>query len=165
MGFAGTSTYHQPFLTELGANSFHIGISDFTYAIAEVPFMFLFASLEKKLGFKPVFIICLASSCLLSVCVALSHSVTTAILALLFQGPCFGLVVPCVQHYAANHVEARYISTAQLFSTAIVLSGSIVAGNLLSGVMSAKMPLRAMFFCMAAISFTGLLLYVLTDRK
>jgi len=165
MGFAGTSTYHQPFLTELGANSFHIGLSDFTYAMAEVPFMFLFAWLVKKLGFKPVFLICLVSNGLMSLCVAMSHSVATAILALVFQGPSFGLVVPCVQYYAANHVDPRYTSTAQLFSTAIILSASIVAGNFLSGLLSAAMPLRTMFFCMAGISFIGLFLFVISDRK
>ena len=165
MGFAGMSTYHQPFLTELGANSLHIGLSDFTYAIAEVPFMFLFAAFEKKLGFRKVFLICLAANGLQSLLVALSHSVATAILAMLLQGPAYGLVVPCLQYYAANHIEPRYTSTAQLFSTSVGLSASIVAGNFLGGALSAVMSLRAMFFCMAGISFTGLLLYALAGKK
>lgn len=165
MGFAGSNTYLQPFLAEQGANSFHIGLADFTYAIAEVPFMFLFASFEKKLGFRNVLILCLASNVLQSVLMAQSHSVAATIIILLLQGPSFGLMVPCVQFFASNNVDRRYISTAQLFSTAVILSASIVAGNFVSGLLSAQMPLRAMFYWMAGISSIGLIIYVLAGRK
>ncbi|MBR6351439.1 MAG: MFS transporter, partial [Firmicutes bacterium] len=147
------------------ANSFHIGLADFTYAIAEVPFMFLFASFEKKLGFRNVLILCLASNVLQSVLMAQSHSVAATIIILLLQGPSFGLMVPCVQFFASNNVDRRYISTAQLFSTAVILSASIVAGNFVSGLLSAQMPLRAMFYWMAGISSIGLIIYVLAGRK
>lgn len=161
MGLAGVSSYFSAYLGTLGADAFVVGLGNFAYAIAEVPFMFLSQRLLRRFPFEKLFAVCLfahGAQCLL---VGVSPNYVCAILAMLLQGLSFGTLVPCLQDYTARHIDDRYASTAQLFTSAVALSASMIFGGLFSSALSRTLSLPATFMAASLCSFCGCAVYVL----
>jgi len=158
-GIAGISSYLSAHLSAMGAGATAIGLGNFSYAIAEVPFMFLYKRLANRFSFRTLFITCLLAHSLQCILVGISPNYVCAIFAMLLQGPAFGLLVPCLQQYTATHIEARYMSTAQLFTSSVSLSASMIFGSLVAGVLSQFFSLPTTFLLLAAISAVGVVLY------
>lgn len=162
---AGTGTYFAVFLDELGANSQHVGLGNFVMAMAEALAMFLFSRVVRRVPFRGLFTLCLLAHALECILLALSPNYVCAILSMAVQCLSFGLLVPCIQHFTFRHVERRYASTAQLFSTSVGLSASLVFGDLFSGLLSGLMPLRAMFLWLSVPALLGTAIYGITTHN
>ena len=160
-GIAGVNSYFSAYLATLGANAFVVGIGNFAYAIAEVPFMFLSQRLLRRFSFRKLFAVCLFAHGMQCLLVGLSPNYTCAICSMLLQGLSFGTLVPCLQSYTERHIDRRYASTAQLFSAAVALSASMICGGLLSSALSRSLSLPVTFLALSLFSFSGCLLYVL----
>lgn len=160
-GIAGVSSYFSAYLATLGANAFVVGVGNFTYAIAEVPFMFLFKRLSARFSFRTLFTVCLFAHGLQCLLVGLSPNYVCAILSMLLQGLSFGTLVPCLQHYTAAHIAPQYSSTAQLFTSAVSLSASMIFGSLLASALSRGLELPTVFLLVSLVSFGGCALYAL----
>ena len=156
---AGISTYFPVLLAELGGNSGHVGMGNFAMAFSESVFMMLFGRLIRKISFRRVFSFSLIMFALECVLVGISPNSTCTVLALLTQGLSYGLVVPCSQHYTFVHIDPTYTSTAQLFSSAVGMSASMVFGNLFAGFLSGFLPLRWVFLVLGLFPLAGLVLY------
>lgn len=160
-GLAGIASYYPVLLAEMGANSTIIGIGTFTYGIAEVPFMLLYGWIASRFKFRNLFAVCLLAHALQCVLVGIAPNYIFAILAMSLQGLSFGTLVPSIQKYTADHIDRKYVSTAQLFGSAVSLSASMVFGNVAASLMNRVMTLRAMFLILALVSFSASLIYVL----
>lgn len=160
-GVAGMAAYYPVLLSEMGAGATVIGVGTFAYAMAEVPFMLLYGRIAKHIRFANLFSLCLLAHALQCALVGLAPNVVCAILAMSLQGLSFGTLVPCIQSYTAERIARKYVSTAQLFSSAVSLSASMVFGNLAAGLMSRFLSMRIMFLVLALISFSGFAIYVL----
>lgn len=160
-GIAGVSSYFSAYLATLGASASAVGLGNFTYAIAEVPFMFLFKRLSARFSFRTLFAVSLFAHGLQCVLVGLSPNYICAILSMLLQGLSFGTLVPCLQHYTASHIDPRYISTAQLFTSAVSLSASMIFGSLMASALSRQFTLPTVFLLISLVSFSGCALYIL----
>lgn len=158
-GVAGINAYFSAYLATLGASASVVGVGNFTYAIAEVPFMFLSGRMLKRVSFRKLFTVSLFAHGLQCALVGLSPNYTCAILAMLLQGLAFGTLVPCLQSYTADHVEERYTATAQLFTSSVSLSASMIFGSLAAGFLSIWLPLPAVFLTISLFPFGGGLLY------
>ncbi|MCC8061552.1 MAG: MFS transporter [Clostridiales bacterium] len=164
-GVAGVSTYFSAYLAILGAGAAVVGLGNFTYAIAEAPFMFLFRRLVARFTFRRLFAASLFAHGLQCLLVGISPNYTYAILSMLMQGLSFGTLVPCLQYYTAEHIDRDHMSTAQLFTSAVSLSASIICGSLLAGVLSHYFTLPVTFLLLSMISFGGFLLYMLYTAR
>lgn len=160
-GLAGISAYFSAYLAVLGADASVVGLGNFAYAISEVPFMFLSQRLLRRFPFRGLFAVCLFAHGMQCLLVGLAPNAACAILAMLLQGLSFGTLVPCLQHYTAAHTDARYASTAQLFTSAAALSASMICGSLLASGLSRALTLPATFLTMSLFSFAGFALYLL----
>lgn len=164
-GIAGVSSYFSAYLATLGASASVVGLGNFTYAIAEVPFMLLFWRLSSRFSFRGLFTVCLLAHGLQCVLVGLSPNYVCAILSMLLQGLSFGTLVPSLQRYTASHIDPRYVSTAQLFSSAVSLSASMIIGSLLASALSRQFSLPTTFLLLSLISFCGCALYFLYTAR
>ena len=164
-GVAGLAAYYTVHLANMGAGAVVIGIGTFAYAIAEVPFLFLFERLVRRVDFRKLVTVCLLCHSLQCALVGLSPNYVCAILCMVLQGPSFGTLVPCLQKYSAEHIPAKYVSTAQLFSSSISLSASMIFGNLTASALSRSLSLRGTFLVMSLISFLGFAIFVLYHLK
>ncbi|SFP88261.1 Major Facilitator Superfamily protein [Oscillibacter sp. PC13] len=160
-GIAGVNSYFSAYLAVLGASASAVGLGNFTYAIAEVPFLFLFKHLSARFSFRALFTMSLLAHGLQCVLVGLSPNYVCAILSMLLQGVSFGTLAPCLQQYTTSHIDPRYISTAQLFTSAVSLSASMIAGSLLASALSRHFPLSVVFLLISLVSFSGCALYSL----
>lgn len=158
-GVAGVNSYFSGYLATLGASAAVVGLGNFTYAIAEVPFMFLFKGLSERFSFRTLFTVSLFVHGLQCALVGLSPNYTCAILSMLLQGLAFGTLVPCLQAYTAQHIEPRYMSTAQLFTSSVSLSASMIFGSLAASALSRWFPLSTTFVLVSLFSFAGCGLY------
>lgn len=121
--------------------------------------MFLSGRMLKRVSFRKLFTVSLFAHGLQCALVGLSPNYTCAILAMLLQGLAFGTLVPCLQSYTADHVEERYTATAQLFTSSVSLSASMIFGSLAAGFLSIWLPLPAVFLTISLFPFGGGLLY------
>lgn len=160
-GVGGLNAYLAPHLTAMGAGATAVGFGNFAYAISEVPFMFLHKRLANRFSFRTLFTVSLFAFSVQTVLVAISPNYICAICAMLLQGPGFGLLVPCLQQYTATHIDPKYMSTAQLFTSSVSLSASMIFGSLASGVLSQLFSLPVTFLLLALISALGGILFVL----
>ena len=158
-GVAGINSYFSAYLAMLGASAASVGVGNFAYAIAEAPFMFLYQRLSARFSFRWLFLFSLFTHGLQCVCVGISPNYVWATLAMLLQGPSFGLLVPCLQHYTASRFAPEYTSTAQLFTSAVSLSASMIFGSLLASFLSRYFTLPVTFLLCSLFSFFGFLLY------
>ena len=154
-GVAGINAYFSAYLAIMGAGATAVGVGNFAYAIAEVPFMFLSRALLERFSFRRLFTVCLLAHALQCVLVGLSPNYTCAILAMLLQGLSFGTLVPCLQSYTAGHVDARYTAMAQLFTSSVSLSASMVFGSLAASLLSVWLPLPAVFLALSLLPLGG----------
>jgi PPP family 3-phenylpropionic acid transporter len=155
---SGVSTYFSVFVTQLGGNAQHIGLGNFVLALSEAPAMLLFGRMVKRMPFRILFTLCLAGHVVECVLLAAAPNTACAVLSMASQFLSFGLLVPCVQHFTSTCTEVRYASTAQLFSSAVGLSASMVFGNLFSSFLSRMFPLRTVFLLLGMVAFLGVLL-------
>lgn len=160
-GIAGVSAYFSAYLAALGAGAAAVGLGNFTYAIAEVPFLFLFKRLSSRFSFRTLFTASLFAHGLQCVLVGPSPNYVCAMLSMLLQGLSFGTLVPCLQQYTASHIDLAYSSTAQLFTSAVSLSASMIFGSLLASALSRRFSLSTAFLLISLVSFSGCALYVL----
>lgn len=164
-GIAGVSSYFSAYLATLGASASMVGFGCFTYAIAEVPFMVLFVRLSTRFSFRALFTVCLLAHGMQCVLVGLSPNYVCAILSMMLQGLSFGTLVPSLQRYTASHIDPRYVSTAQLFTSAISLSASMIIGSLLASALSRHFSLPTTFLLVSLLSFSGCALYFLYTAR
>lgn len=164
-GIAGVSAYFSAYLATLGASATVVGLGNFAYAIAEVPFLFLFKPLSSRVSFRPLFTASLFAHGLQCVLAGLSPNYTCAILSMLLQGLSFGTLVPCLQHYVASHMDPTYGSTAQMFTSAVSLSASMIFGSLLASALSRRFNLSIVFLLISLVSFSGCGLWVLYTAR
>ena len=108
-----------------------------------------------RFSFRRLFTVCLLAHALQCVLVGLSPNYTCAILAMLLQGLSFGTLVPCLQSYTAGHVDARYTAMAQLFTSSVSLSASMVFGSLAASLLSVWLPLPAVFLALSLLPLGG----------
>ena len=164
-GVAGVSSYFSAYLATLGASAPVVGVGNFTYAIAEAPFMLLYRHIAGRLPFRVLFTVCLLAHGLQCVLVGLSPNYACAIASMLLQGLSFGTLVPALQHYTASRIDPRYVSTAQLFSAAVSLSASMIFGSLLASTLSRWFPLPVTFLLISLVSFSGCALFFLYTAR
>ena len=164
-GVAGVSSYFSAYLATLGASASVVGVGNFTYAIAEAPFMLLYRHIAGRLPFRVLFTVCLLAHGLQCVLVGLSPNYACAIASMLLQGLSFGTLVPALQHYTASRIDPRYVSTAQLFSAAVSLSASMIFGSLLASTLSRWFPLPVTFLLISLVSFSGCALFFLYTAR
>ena len=159
-GVAGLNAYFAAHLTAMGAGATAVGLGNFAYAIAEVPVMFLYKRLAGRFPFRKLFTVCLFTHGLQCVLVGISPNYVCAIFAMLLQGPAFGLLVPCLQQYTAEKIDPRYTSTAQLFTSSVSLSASMIFGSLMASLLTQNFSLPVSFLLLGLISSLGGVLYV-----
>jgi len=169
LGLSGLSAYFAVYLLELGGDSTVIGIGNFTYAIMEVPTLLLFSRISKRFSFHTLFSVCLLAFSIQCLLQALAPNYVFSIAAMVIQGLSYAMLVPISQKFTAEHIDDRYIATAQFFSAAVVLSASMIFGSLLAGFLTKFVSLKVCFAILALVSFSGFVLYfanktyILTD--
>lgn len=167
--FAGTSaidmTFYPVLMRELGGGNTELGIGFFLMAFSEVPVMFFYSRLARRLQERQMICISLlfyVCKCLL---IASAPSVTMLVLAQGLQMFSFGLLLPAVVNYINKIIESSSMVTAQVvFSSATYGIGTII-GSLAGGAIAEALGVRPMMFILFSMVVLALLLFVALPAK
>lgn len=104
---------------------------------AEIPFMMMAERLGKKWKPEGLLVIAGAALVLRMFCFVMARSFVWLILAMLLQGPEFGLLTPAVVYFLADRIDTANQSKAQALNavcfTISTASSSVIAGAIIDG--------------------------------
>ena len=148
----------------VGGGSAEMGVCSFIAAVVELPPMFLFMRLLKKVRCSTL----LKLSCLMfsvkMLCCFLAPSVEVMYAAQAIQMLAFGLYIPASVQYVNEVVApADRVKGQALVTTTTTLSA--IAASFLSGIMLDNLGVSATMLVAASVSFVGALLVIPAAKK
>lgn len=153
-------TYFPVYFAQLGGTDSQLGIAMFVLAVVEVPVMFLYAGLEKRIPVSWLLLVSIMGYGVKGVCVSLAPSPEWAIACLVLQMFGLALSVPASQSFIASCTSAVYASTAQTIAVSVGGIG-MIAANLFGAWLVTIVDLKSVFYITSYFSFAGALLFLL----
>ncbi len=148
----------------VGGGSAEMGVCAFIAAVVELPPMFIFMRLLKKLRCSTL----LKLSCLMfsvkMLCCFLAPNVAVMYAAQVIQMLAFGLYIPASVQYVNEVVSPADRAKGQALVTAAT-TFSAIAASFLSGLMLDKLGVSATMLAAAAVSFVGALIVIPAAKR
>ncbi len=124
-------------VTRAGADVGRMGLISGLGTAAEIPFMLAAERLGRKWKPEGLLLIAGTSMVLRMLCFVLARSLFWLIMAMLLQGPEFGLLTPAVVYFLAERVDTANQSKAQTLNavsfTISTAASSVIAGAIIDG--------------------------------
>ena len=152
---ASVASYFSPYMKELGADEFIIGITLLVASLTEIPVYFFGDRLLKKFTSYGLLIFALVITGLRSLLFAASGAPIYAILASLLNGLTFPAMWIAGVSYADEHAPEGMKSTAQGLFGAMTFGFGSAVGGLMGGILLESIGGRALFLVYGVVVLLG----------
>lgn len=158
------NTYLVQIITHVGGDSKDMGTSLAIAALCELPVMFLFSKLVKKISSDKLLKLSGIFFTIKSVAFYFAHSVVMIHLSQLLQVLSFALYIPASVYYANQVMKEEDKIKGQALFTAALTAGGMV-GNLLGGYLIDYKGVPTMLLWCIAFSAAGMIIFFFSARK
>ena len=165
IAFASTATYFSPYMKELGADEFIIGIALLVSTLSEIPVFFFGDRLLKRFKSYGLLIFALVVTGIRSLLFAASGTPTLAILVQLLQGLTFPAMWIAGVAYSDEHAPENLKSTAQGLFGAMTFGIGSAVGGLMGGVLLESIGGRALFLVYGVVVLSGVAVISLIEKR
>lgn len=156
--YACVSNFLPNITDSLGGSITDQGIIRGISAAFELPIMFVYSILARRIGSHKLLIISAFSFFLKSLATMIVPSISLLFLVQAFQMPAFGLYTPAAVHFSDHSVTDVDRVRAQALSMAAGIGIGNVFGNLGGGFLLDQWGLRGMLFVATILGFIGFLI-------
>lgn len=150
-------TFLLPIFQQLGKGSQEMGVALFICGIVEIPIMFLFNRINRRIKSSALLKIASIAFILKTLMIALAKDASIIYLAQFFQMFSYALFIPASVHYTSCVIEEKDKAKGQA-CVGIALSASGVVGCLLGGILIDLFSIQAMLFCGVLVGVLGALI-------
>jgi PPP family 3-phenylpropionic acid transporter len=165
IAFASTAAYYSPYMKELGADEFTIGIALLVATLTEVPVFFFGDRLLKKFKSYGLLIFALVMTGIRSLLFAAATTPTMGMLAQLLQGLTFPAMWIAGVSYADEHAPEGLKSTAQGLFGAMTFGIGAAVGGFMGGFLLESIGGRALFLVYGVVVLLSVAIIVLIDKS
>lgn len=159
-----TNTYLLQFLMEIGGGSSELGTAFAIATVVEVPILFCFEFLNKKLSIKKLLLISSFGFVLKALGYALSYNVITVYLIQFFQILGYGIFASSSVYYVIEEIDLGDQSTGQALMASVMSIGSVL-GSLIGGLIIDYFGVRIMLYVNVLIGIIGILMVLMALKK
>lgn len=165
-GHASISTYLPNIMDSLGGTIADQGITRSIAAAFELPIMFLYSILSRRISSHKLLTFSALSFFLKAVATLFAPSIAILFLVQAFQMPAFGLYTPSAVHFSDHSVTDADRVRAQAISMVASFGIGNVIGNLLSGAILDIWGLKSMLSVASVLGLIGFLImfFVLYEK-
>lgn len=167
IAMCATESFFSVLITDLGGTEKEVGYGLFLQAMAEIPIMFFYSRIKKRLNKGPSFFIAV-SLCFYGLkCIGLGFapSYQFAIAVTLINGLAFGLFLSASVDYILKYVHHDYLATAYLFSSALGSSLGAVVGNFVDGLIAEYYGVNIMLRIASLFTFLAATLIIFLGKE
>ncbi len=158
------NTYLVQIITNVGGDSQDMGTSLAIAALCELPAMFLFSKVVKKISSNKLLMLSGVFFTIKSVAFYFSHSVLMIHLSQMLQILSFALYIPASVHYANQVMKEEDKIKGQALFTAALTAGGVV-GNLLGGYLIDSKGVSTMLLWCIVFSAAGMIIFFFSARE
>lgn len=162
---ASVALYFSPYMKELGADEFMIGIALLVASVTEIPVFFFGDRLLKKFTSYGLLVFALVITGVRSLLFAAAAAPIFAILASLLNGLTFPAMWIAGVSYADEHAPEGLKSTAQGLFGAMTFGIGSAVGGLMGGVLLESIGGRALFLIYGVIVILGVAVIALIEKR
>jgi PPP family 3-phenylpropionic acid transporter len=148
------NTYMINVLQDIGGNTTDQGNAIFVQAMAELPTMFLFAALLKKVKVDWLMAFGAVMYVLKHLLVCFAPSIPFFFIGMIVQMFSYAIVVPGSVYFAAEHVEAEDRNKGQAIMSASLTAGQLLA-SFLGGILLQAMGVHAVLILGFVMTIAG----------
>lgn len=148
------NTYMINVLQDIGGNTTDQGNAIFVQAMAELPTMFLFAALLKKVKVDWLMAFGAVMYVLKHLLVCFAPSIPVFFIGMIVQMFSYAIVVPGSVYFAAEHVEAEDRNKGQAIMSASLTAGQLLA-SFLGGILLQAMGVHAVLILGFVMTIAG----------
>lgn len=159
-----TNTYLVQIIANVGGDSEDMGTSLAIAAVCELPAMFLFSRVVKKISADKLLKLSAVFFTIKSVAFYFAYSVIMIHLSQLLQSLSFALYIPASVYYANQVMKEEDKIKGQALFTAALTAGGVV-GNLLGGYLIDYKGVSTMLLWCIAFSTAGMITFFLSARE
>ena len=163
--FSSSVTYFSPYMKELGADEFIIGIALLVSTLSEFPVFFFGDRLLKRFKSYGLLILALVVMGARSLLFAASGTPILAVLVQLLQGLTFPALWIAGVAYADEHAPENLKSTAQGLFGAMTFGFGSAVGGLVGGVLLESMGGRALFLVYGVVVLVSVAIISLINKR
>ena len=165
VALSSVAAYFSPYMKELGADEFIVGIALLVAALTEIPVFFFGDRLLKKFKSFGLLIFALIVTGIRSLLFAASGAPIFAILASLLNGLTFPAMWIAGVSYADEHAPEGLKSTAQGLFGAMTFGFGSAVGGFMGGFLLESIGGRALFFIYGVIVLLGVAIVALIESR
>lgn len=166
IAMCSTESFFAVRIKDLGGTEEHVGIGLFLQAISEIPIMFFFTKIKKRLHKGPEFFIALSLVFCGLKCIGIGIAPTyqLALAVTLINGLAFGFFILASVDYILKYVPENLLATAYLVSSSLGSSLGAVAGNYINGIIAEQTGAGMMMIITSSFAFLSALLIVFFSK-
>ena len=156
-------------VTGLGGTEQQVGIGLFCQAVSEVPVMFLYSALRRRVRWPAAYFLAagMAFFGIKTLGLGLAGSFQVVFAVNLLHGLCYATMTAGCVDFILETVQTEYLATAHLMYSAIGSSLGAVAGNALCGAVAQAIGVQPMMVLISAGGLIGcaLILYAMHQKR
>ena len=157
------ATYLLQIIQSLGGNSSNLGTAMFIQAVVEIPVLFTFSYIMKKVKVGSLMIIAALGYVLKAVMYFSSVNIAMIYITQLSQICSFAILAAASVYFTGMVVDHKDQTTGQAFMSGMVSAGTVL-GSLFGGAIIDHMGMRAMLSVNIFITIAGLFIAVCSVR-
>jgi PPP family 3-phenylpropionic acid transporter len=164
LGAFSVAAYLAPYMAEMGANEFMIGLAITIATLTELPIFFYGNRLLKRFTSQGLFVLALMMMGVRSIAYSLVSTSTGVLILQAFGGMIFPAMWLAGVAYADEHAPLGLKSTAQGLFGAMSFGFGSAVGGFIGGLLLGSMGGRGMYFVFGLIIFGGLVIIEVLKR-
>lgn len=147
-----------------GGNSSHMGTAIAISAVMELPAMFLFSKIVKKISVEKLLVFSAVCFLLKAVVFLFAETVLMVYAAQLLQAVSFAVIIPASVYYAEVSMKPEDKMKGQAYMSLSMTVGSVI-GSLCGGYLIQFLGIKAALICGVLFALLGIVLVVIGIRK
>ncbi|MBR1445335.1 MAG: MFS transporter [Firmicutes bacterium] len=140
-------------ITDVGGNSFHLGVSLFISAAVELPVMSCIVLIIRRFGIKNIIVICSVFFVLKTIVLLFADDVSAVYVSQFMQFGAFAIYTPASVYYVNMTLKEKYRATGQAMTGAATLGIGSALGNITGGAVIDNYDINTMLWF--ALVFAG----------
>lgn len=166
IAMCSTESFFAVRIKDLGGTEEHVGIGLFLQALSEIPIMFFFTRIKKRLRKGPEFFITLSLIFYGLKCIGMGIAPTwqIALMVTMINGLAFGLFILASVDYILKYVPENLLATAYLVSSSLGSSLGAVAGNYIDGVIAEHIGAGMMMIITSSFAFLSAVFVIIFSK-
>ncbi len=161
---AAIGTFLSVLVMEKGGTQAHVGMLLFVGAMVEMPTMLLFHKFRRRFPIRTEYLLIISMFFygIKSLLLGLAPSLAFIFIANITQALAYALFLPASIYYLMETIDKKYLSTAQLFCSAIGASLCAIIFNPVCGALAERMGTQPMLRFVSIFAFAGAALMSVT---